>query len=89
MIVKKIFFIFLFLLFSCDIKYKPNFQINNRKPPITVIAIDSVTKSVLMRDGDNHVFTIYNNPTTRAITNSLKIGDTLRVTPIRGISKDF
>ena len=89
MIVKKFLIILFFLLISCDIKYKPNYQINNRKPPITVIAIDSATKSVLMRDGDNHVFTIYNNPTTRAITGSLKVGDTLRVTQTKGISKDF
>ena len=89
--MKKISIIFIFsvLLFSCDIKYKPNYQINNRKPPITIVAIDSVTKSILMRDGNNEVFTIYNNPTTRAIANSLKIGDTLRVSPVNGISKNF
>jgi len=89
--VKKylIIFLFLFLLFGCDIKYKPNYQINNRKPPITIIAIDSITKAVVMRDGNNQVFTIYNNPTTRAISKSLKVGDTLRVLPTNGISKNF
>lgn len=89
--MKKFLIIFLFLFLSCDfeIKYKPNYQINRRKPPITIIAIDSLTKSVLMRDGDNNVFTIYNNPTTRAITGSLNVGDTLRILPTNGISKDF
>jgi len=32
-----------------------------------------------MRDGDNQVFTIYNNATTKAINRSLNVGDTLRV----------
>jgi hypothetical protein len=31
-----------------------------------------------MRDGDNQVFTIYDNPTTKAISNSNIVGDTLR-----------
>ena len=68
-------------MIACDTHYKPNYQINSRKPPITVIAIDSITKSVIFRDADNHVFTIYNNPTTKAITTSLKVGDTVRLKP--------
>lgn len=67
--------------------YKPNYQINGRKPPIIVIAIDSNTNSVIFRDGDNKVFTIYNNPTTKAISNSLKVGDTLRLKPTSIIKK--
>ena len=77
--MKKFLFLLLLFLISCDIHYKPNYQINDRKPPIIVIAVDTLTSSVLMRDGDNKVFTIYNNPTTKAITNSLKVGDTLRL----------
>lgn len=77
--MKKMLILILLFLFSCDLHYKPNYQINGRKPPIVVIAIDSTTNSVLMRDGDNKVFTIYNNPTTKAITKSLKVGDTLRL----------
>lgn len=85
--MKKFLFLFFLILFSCDIHYKPNYQINERKPPIIVIAIDTITNSVLMRDGDNKVFTIYNNPTTKAITKSLKVGDTLRLSPLREIKK--
>lgn len=79
--MKKIVFIFfLVLLLTGCVDYKPNYQINTRKPPIIIIAIDSgKSKSVLMRDGDNKVFTIYDNATTQAITKSLKIGDTLRL----------
>ena len=77
--MNKLLIFLLFFLCSCDTNYKPNYQINNRKPPITVIAVDSFTKSVLFRDGNNQVFTIYNNPTTKAITNSLRIGDTIRL----------
>lgn len=84
---KLIIFLFLLLLFvSCDTNYKPNYQINERKPPIVVIAIDKASSSILMRDGNNHVFTIYNNPTTKAISNSLKIGDTLRM---KSLGKSF
>jgi hypothetical protein len=77
--VKNFLIIFLFSIIGCDTHYKPNYQINSRRPPITVIAIDSITKSVIFRDADNHVFTIYNNPTTKAITTSLKVGDTVRL----------
>lgn len=76
-------------MLGCDTHYKPNYQINNRKPPITVIAIDSATKSVMFRDADNHVFTIYDNPTTKAITNSLKVGDTIRIKPNNTIYKKY
>lgn len=65
-------------MLGCDTNYKPNYQINGRKPPIVVIAIDTITNSVIFRDGNNKVFTIYNNPTTKAISNSLKVGDTIR-----------
>jgi len=74
---------------ACDTHYKPNYQINSRKPPITVIAIDSITKSVIFRDADNHVFTIYNNPTTKAITTSLKVGDTVRLKPNNIITEKY
>lgn len=85
--MKKFLVILFFILISCDINYKPNYQINNRKPPIIVIAIDTATNSVLMRDGDNKVFTIYNNATTKAITKSLNVGDTLRLKPRSEIKK--
>lgn len=88
--MKKFIFLLFLLFFSCDINYKPNYQINSRKPPIIVIAIDSTTNSVIFRDGDNKVFTIYNNATTKAITNSLKVGDTLRLSPSnKVITKNF
>lgn len=88
--MKKLSFLFIFLfIFGCDTNYKPNYQINNRKAPIIVIAIDTTTSSVIMRDGDNRVFTIYDNPTTHAITKSLIVGDTLRLKPKNNIIKNF
>ena len=69
--------------------YKPNYQINNRKPPIVIIAIDSASNSVVLRDGDDNVFTIFDNPTTTAITKSLKKGDTLRSKTKNSVSKKF
>lgn len=78
--MKKILFIFiLIILFGCETKYKRNYQINNRKSPIIIIATDSITNSVVLRDGDNQVFTIYDTPTTSALTKSLTVGDTIRV----------
>ena len=77
--MKKFLVILFFLLITGCVDYKPNYQINTRKPPIIIIAIDKTTKSVIMRDGDNHVFTLSDNATTNAIVNSLKIGDTLRL----------
>lgn len=85
--MKKFIFVFLFLFLSCDLHYKPNYQINERNPPIVVIAIDTITNSVVMRDGDNKVFTIYNNPTTKAISKSLNVGDTLRLPLSKEIKK--
>ena len=76
-------------MIGCDTHYKPNYQINSRKPPITVIAIDSSTNSVIFRDGDNKAFTIYNNPTTKAITSSLKVGDTVRLKPKNIITEKY
>lgn len=67
---------FIFIV-SCN--YKRNYQINKRTPPIIVIAIDTTEYAVLFRDGDNKTFTLYNNPTTKAITSSLEVGDTLRL----------
>ena len=86
--MKKILFLILFLI-SCENNYKHNYQINKRKPPIVVIAIDKATNSVVMRDGDNHVFTIYDNPTTKAITSSLNKNDTLRKAQIKSIDESF
>lgn len=77
--MRKIIFIIFLLLIGCDVNYRPNNLINKRKPPVTVIAIDTATNSVLFRDGDNKVFTIFDNPTTKSITKSLKIGDTVRL----------
>lgn len=77
--MKKFLILIFLILISCDINYKHNYQINERKPPIVVIALDSASSSVVMRDGDNQVFTIYNNATTKAINRSLNVGDTLRV----------
>ncbi len=89
MIVKKYFLLFLLLIIGCDTNFKPNVQINSRKPPIVVIAIDTVTSSVLMRDGNNEVFTIYDNPTTKAISKSLKVGDTIRTKSSKSYQKKF
>jgi hypothetical protein len=78
--MKKIIFIILFLfLIGCDTNYKTNGYINRRTPPVVVIAIDTATSSVVLRDGDNKVFTIYDNPTSKSITSSLSIGDTVRI----------
>lgn len=85
--MKKLLIIFLLFFTSCD--YKPNYQMNKRKPPVVIIAIDKSTKSVLMRDGDNHIFTIYDNPTTSAIVNSLKVNDTLRISSKQSVRKKF
>lgn len=82
-------FLFLFLLFSCDDNFKPNVQINVRKSPIVIIAMDTTTNSVLMRDGNNEVFTIYDNATTKAITKSMKVGDTLRPKSSKSYQKKF
>jgi len=87
--VKKIIILLLFILLSCDTNYKHNYQINKRKPPIVVIAIDKSSNSVVMRDGDNQVFTIYDNATTKAITSSLNVNDTLRRAQIKSIDESF
>jgi hypothetical protein len=88
--VKKIFLLFIFLfVISCNDHYQPNYQINKRTPPVIIIAIDSTTNSVVMRDGDNQIFTIYDKPTTKAITKSLKIRDTLRLPLDNSIRKKF
>jgi len=76
-------------MISCDINYQYNYQINNRKPPIVIVAIDTTTNTVLMRDGDNKIFTIYNNHTTKAIVKSLKPGDTIRSKSINIFYKNF
>jgi len=67
----------LFLMIGCH--YSSNRRINNRKPPVIVLAIDPETSSVMFRDGDNKVFTIYNTSTTNAISKSLMEGDTVRI----------
>jgi len=66
----------LFLMVGCH--YSSNRRINNHKPPVIVIAIDPETSSVMLRDGDNEVFTIYETATTNAISKSLLEGDTIR-----------
>lgn len=64
-------------MISCH--YSSNRRINERTPPVQIIAIDTAGNSVILRDGDNKVFTIYDTPTTNAITKSLNVGDTVRV----------
>ena len=86
---KFLFFLLFFSFFGCDTNYKPNYQINKRTPPIIVIAIDTSTNSVVFRDGNNKAFTIYDNPTTKAITSSLSVGDTVRLKPNYIIVSDF
>ena len=57
--MKKILFIFLLIiLFGCETKYIHNYQINKRTPPIVIIAKDTTIHSVVLRDGDNKVFTL-------------------------------
>lgn len=85
--MKKFLVIMLFLMFGCN--YNSNYKINERKPPIIVIAIDSTTNAVMFRDGDNKVFTFYDTPTTKAITNSLKVGDTLRLKSHKSLIEKF
>lgn len=86
--MKKIIIILFILFFGCR-NYKPNFQINKRPEPIVIIAIDTSINSVVMKDGNNKVFTIYDNATTLAITESLQVGDTLRPKQIKVIDKNF
>jgi len=64
-------------MFGCH--YSSNNRINNRKPPVIVVAIDPETSSIVLRDGDNKVFTIYKTATTNAISKSLVEGDTVRI----------
>jgi hypothetical protein len=87
--VKKLVILFILILFSCDTNYKKNYQINKRQTPIVVIAIDTSINSVVMRDGNNKVFTIYDNPTTKAITSSLNVGDTLRTSTLNALKIKF
>lgn len=68
----------LFLLMFMGCHYSSNIIINKRKTPVIVIAIDKENSSVMFRDGDNKVFTLYDTPTTGAISKSLIIGDTVR-----------
>ncbi len=67
----------LLLMFGCH--YSSNSRINKRTPPVIILAIDPETSSVVLRDGDNKVFTIYNTSTTNAIGKSLIEGDTVRI----------
>lgn len=76
--MKKIILILL-LSFLVGCHYSSNRRINKRTPPVIVIAIDPEFTSVVLRDGDNKVFTIYNTATTHAISKSLKEGDTVRI----------
>ena len=71
--------IILLLLFLSGCHYYSNRKINKRTPPVIVIAIDPESSSIVLRDGDNKVFTIYNTATTNAISKSLKEGDTVRL----------
>lgn len=74
---KILIFIFLVTLVGCH--FSSDRRINERKPPVTIIAINPEKNSVLLRDGDNKVFTIYNTTTTDAISKSLTVGDTVRI----------
>jgi len=75
--VKNFIFILLLFLIGCT-DYNGNSYINSKKSPVVIIAMDTCTKAVLFRDGDNTVFTITDNSTTKAICKSLKVGDTIR-----------
>jgi hypothetical protein len=75
--MKNLFFVLLLFLVGCH--YSSNRRINNRVPPVTIIAIDSVCSSIVLRDGENKVFTISSTSTTNAMRSSLVVGDTVRV----------
>jgi hypothetical protein len=76
--MKKFLLILLLLtFFGCH--YSSNRRINNKVTPVTIIAIDSISSSVILRDGENNIFTIYDTPTTMAISSTLKKGDTVRI----------
>ena len=77
--MKKIALILLFFLMTGCADYNGNSYINSKKPPVYIIAMDTVGKSVVFRDGNNTVFTITDNTTTRAFCKSLKVGDTVRL----------
>jgi len=81
--------LFLFIWIGCDTNYKPNYQINHRPEPIIIVAIDTTLNSVVMIDGNNKVFTIYDNPTTKAITSTLSVRDTLRPKQLKVLGKNF
>ena len=66
------------LMFIMSCHYSPNRIINKRTPPVIIIAINPEKNSIVLRDGDNKVFTIYKTPTTNALNSSLKEGDTVR-----------
>ena len=77
---KLILIVFLLLLTFASCHYSSNRRINQRVAPVVVIAIDPESSSVVLRDGENKVFTIYNTSTTKAISKSLMEGDTVRIT---------
>ena len=77
--MKKIILLSLLFLFLAGCHYSSNRRINKRTPPVVVIAIDPESSSVVLRDGDNKVFTIWNTATTTAISKSLMEGDTVRI----------
>lgn len=87
--MKKILIIIFLLIISCDFNYRSNNRINKRTPPVVIIAIDTIEYSVVCRDGDNKIFTIFDNPTTFAITKSMSIGDTLRNEDIKSLNIKF
>jgi len=86
--MKKIILIILLSTFiSCH--YSPNRRINDRIPPVVVLAIDVDNSSVVLRDGENKVFTIYDTKTTNAISATLSVGDTVRLEDKKIIFGDF
>ncbi len=85
--MRKLSLFLLLFLFSCH--YSPNKRINDRVPPVVIISIDKDNSSVVLRDGENKVFTIYENETTNAISVSLMIGDTIRIVESKIVIGDF
>ena len=87
--MKKLIILLIVIIFIGCNNNEYNYQINKRKTPVVIIAMDTTVNSVVMRDGDNKIFTIYNNNTSKALSTSLNIGDTIRIKDFKYFKKNY